>query len=227
MNNNDPVHFYNEKINKSGRVIALIGDSYGVNYVNKIGIWETYSWETNRWIGWVDAFMLLFPDIMAYESAVGGAGFIGAHEKTFEAQLDALINKMNNGEKLSDIVVLGGYNDMASDGSETDIDKAISDFSKKAHGYFPDVRVSFMYIPVNYGNVNEQKKLDEYCEVLRRICSNNDITFVENSNKILDSEELIYWHEGDDNSGFHPNSNGCRKISLAIAEYLANGFLEL
>lgn len=223
--NADLVHFYNMKLRKADKVIALIGDSYGVNYVNRIGIWETYSWETNRWSGWADAFRLLFPDVKVYASAVGGAGFIGANEKTFEAQLTNLFNKMNDGEELSDVIVLGGYNDMASAGTEADLEKAVSGFSKKVYEKYPGSKVSFMYIPVDYNDLNEQKKLHDYCEIFRRICRKNDIVFVENSDKILGSEDLIFWYEGDENSGLHPNSKGCRKISLAIAEYLVSGHI--
>lgn len=81
---NNTVNCYNYRFKTSPKHIVLIGDSYGVNYVGESG---------DGWVGYVDQFNILFPEVTTYGSAVGGSGFIGGVKETFEMQLDEVSKK--------------------------------------------------------------------------------------------------------------------------------------
>jgi len=219
------VDLYNHKLKSINKTVVMIGDSYGVNYVTRSEAHPYTTSDTGRWVGWVDIFTLLFPNLKTYQSAVGGSGFIGGVKETFEVQLDSLIEKIDHSDEITDVIVIGGYNDMSICSTEEDLDKAISSFTKTAKTAFPKATISFMYVSVDYANSVNKNSLDKYGTTFYQLCLKHGINYVANAHNILDSKNLIFWDESDLNSGFHPNTQGSIKIAEKIAEYLIYGYI--
>lgn len=220
-NSNNKNYYYSQKLKASNKSIVLIGDSDGINH-DASGA----AGNGNNWIGWADTFKILFPDIPTYTRAVAGSGFFGAVSEKFIDQLNNLESKINNKNEITDIIVLGGYNDVTTDRSEDDLNKAVLQFCERAKELMPNAKISFMYTSVDFKSQIIQNRLNEYEDVFRRVCQNNNVNFVENSSDILDSKELMFWDQVDPYSGFHPSTKGSMKIVGKIVEYLVNNKIE-
>lgn len=203
-----------ELINKNDKVI-LIGDSYGTTYIN--------SFKT-EWIGWAEQFEVLFPECECYTSAVGGTGLY-KRKRGFERQLEDIINDNPDLSNVSDIVLVGGYNDIKEDlvKGENNLDESMASFVELARRNWPDVRISYMYVAKDYNSVETSDLIVEYESIFKKVCEEYDVIYVENANKIINSIDDIYINDTDANSGFHPNDKGNKKIAISIAEYLATG----
>lgn len=214
------VAFFNQELEEKNNVI-LLGDSYGINYLRIFNI---------GWIGWIEQFKTMFPECKCYTSAIPGSGLY-VMEKGFETQLDDIIVNNPDLKDVSEIILVGGYNDVMNDvkhNSQTtseQIDNAMADFVIKAHEKWPDVKISYMYVARDLDNSNDDY-LVGFSENFKDICDKNNVLYVDGSNDILNCSDDMYVNDEDPNSGFHPSTRGSKKIAISIAEYLVNGKLE-
>lgn len=188
------------------RNIVVIGDSYGL--------------DTAGWIGWETAISNLIS--VAARSAVGGSGFVGdPNENTFLQQLQALTVADRNA--VTDIVVLGGYNDASLNLTETTLNTAVSAFAAYCRENYPLAAIHYGFVAVDYNNTGKQATLNSYRYMFQRICSKAGISFIANAPYILLNKSLIYFADGDPNSGYHPNTAGGAEVARKIVEYLYSG----
>lgn len=186
--------------------IVVIGDSYGL--------------DTAGWIGWQTAISDLIT--VAAHSAVGGSGFVGdPNENTFLQQLQALTVADKNA--VTDIVVLGGYNDASLNLTETTLNTAVSAFAAYCRENYPLAAIHYGFIAVDYNNTGKQATLNAYRYMFQRVCSKAGISFITNAPYILLNKSFIYFADGDPNSGFHPNTAGGAEVARKIVEYLYSG----
>ena len=141
-------------------------------------------------------------------------------------QLEAIGKKIDNPNGVTDIVVLGGFNDTNWSRSNEELDFAIKQFKSFANSRYKNAKISFMYVAVDYRNELMVLKRESYYSVFQNLCEENEIEFVEDANKILVKKSDIYWSEDDKNSAYHPSTKGAQKIATGIAEYLTTGKLE-
>ena len=207
-----PEHL-NEAFAKSGRCIIIIGDSYGITYLNEDG---------TGWIGWDEAFKTLFPNADYYAEPVGGAGLVKGGFG-YKKQLYGIVETYNP-KDVTDILLVGGYND--ADKSKEELEAALSDIVSFSSSHWPDVNISYMYVPRSYKSVKKSNLLINYEKIIRDICFENDVVFVEGAMAILDSIDDIYIDDVDSNSGFHPSTEGAEKIAISIAMYILTGDID-
>lgn len=186
--------------------VVLIGDSYGL--------------DTAGWTGWQTAISSIIN--VAARSAVGGSGFLGDPTvNTFLQQLQALTVADKNA--VTDIVVLGGYNDASMSASEADLNTAVGAFAAYCRTNYPLAKIHYGFIAVDYNNTGMQATLNAYRYMFQRVCSRAGISFITNAPYILLNKSLLYFASGDANSGFHPNTSGGEEVAKKIAEYLYSG----
>ena len=193
-------------LSNRGKNVVLIGDSYGL--------------DTAGWTGWQTAISSII-NVVAM-SAVGGSGFLGdPNVSTFLQQLQALTVADKNA--VTDIVVLGGYNDASMNASEADLDTAVGAFAAYCRTNYPLAKIHYGFIAVDYNNTGMQATLNAYRYMFQRVCSRAGISFITNAPYILLNKSLLYFASGDANSGFHPNTTGGEEVAKKIAEYLYSG----
>lgn len=204
--------------NVSNKRIIMIGDSYGVKYLENEG----------GWTGWGYQFARIFPDTDCYISAVGGAGLtVGA---TFLTQLQNISSSVTNKDTITDIIIMGGYNDAMSNLSYDQIKNALNEISSYVKNNYPYAKLSVGFLGVDYNTESKyagQTKCYSTATLYRSACSVLDISYMFNSEYILCYKDYIWFNETDPNSGFHPNNTGCLAIAYLLHQYLEQGYFDV
>lgn len=207
-----------EKTNVSNKRIIMIGDSYGVKYLENDG----------GWVGWGYQFETNYPNTECYVSAVGGAGLtIGT---TFLAQLQNISNSVTNKDTITDIIVMGGYNDAMVGLTLDQIKNALNEISSYVKKIYPYAKLSVGFLGVDYNTGSKyagQSKCYTTATLYRSACSTLDISYIFNSEYILCNKDYIWFHKTDANSGFHPNTLGCFTIANLLHQYLEQGYFDV
>lgn len=119
------------------RKFILIGDSYGY------GISTGYTSDTGK--GWIDHFVesvgnycdVYVPDISLMP---GVAGF--ASSLTFQSMIESLENTITDKNSITDIVVMGGANDLAWNSvTQSAIENAVKDFCEYCQTTYPNAHI--------------------------------------------------------------------------------------
>lgn len=193
------------------RKVILIGDSYGL--------------DTSWWTGWQTAFNNL-GIYTVYKSAVGGSGFVGdPNVNTFLQQLQNL--SVPNHNDITDIVVLGGYNDASMSVTEANLLSACQAFSAYANANYPNAKIHFGFIAINYDTSGMQATLNSYANIFKKVCSKSNIAFIPNAQYILLNKDYVFISSGNPNSKFHPSTDGSEVVAQKLAEYLASGYFDV
>lgn len=210
-----PIDLLGQKRNK--RVI-LIGDSYGINYTSGGG----------SWTGWGYLFAQLYPEIQTYVGAVGGAGFVSnAGGANFYDIIVSLYGSVLNKETITDIVVLGGYNDMSIGATEGQIQSAIGAFMDYCRLNYPNAQVTVGMISVDYNDADRQLRLNTTAMQYKNAVDKYGGRSFDNFKFILRNKRDLYFADGDANSGFHPNTSGNTQVAQYLHEYLMNGYFDV
>ena len=177
----------------NGHKFIVIGDSYTVGITGgggTIDSWLDYfvSWYGSEWDGY-------------FESAIGGYGFAKT-DFQFINLLNALDNTISDKASITDILVVGGYNDH---GYLSGVQAAIAEFKTVANQKYPnaklwiapvgwttnqyqaDVITSINYY-IQYGNLYGYRVLEEMKDVMRSnpaYLSSDDIHPTEAGYKVL------------------------------------------
>lgn len=196
-------------VNLNNRKFVLIGDSYGLT--------------TDYWTSWQTYFDQIV-SCTTYASALGGSGFIGdSSVKTFNAQMVDLIPKITDKTGITDVVVLGGYNDASTNRNVSDITDAMKTFKATVHNNLPNARIHVGFIGVDYRNTGMQATLNSYASFYETACRNAAISYIPHFQFALLNKSYIFFDSSNPNSGFHPNSNGNMKVAECLVQYLNNG----
>ena len=193
-------------LSNRARSVLLLGDSYGL--------------DTANWTGWQTALQSLVS--VAAKSAVGGSGFVGdPNVDTFLEQLEALT--VADKTAVTDIVILGGYNDAGVSATESAIQTAADAFMTYVRAQYPLARVHFGFVAVDYNNTGMMATLTSYRFLFERVCAKAGISFIRNAPYILLNRSLLFFSTTDANSGSHPSTAGNAALAAKIAEYLTSG----
>lgn len=199
---------YKLRSGNSEKAFILIGDSYGLKNAG--------------WNGWGYQYANLHPEIPCFVTAVGGSGFIGdTTVNNFLKQLQNLSAEITNKQMITDIIVMGGYNDASTNRTQDQLVEALNNFRAYANENYPNAYLHFGFIAVHYNGI--QPKLNTYYNIFKRICGLCGFKFMTNSNLILLNRDYIFVESGNPNSNFHPNTAGCTELAYGIDSYFSNG----
>lgn len=186
----------------------FLGDSYGTGQ-NELGE------QTNPWTNLVPQYLGLSQNQFITNSS-NGSGF--NHGKTFLAQLQEVANSIENKNEITDIVIIGGYNDRYHTVQE--IKNAMSIFFKYAKSTFPFAKCKLAC--VGWSRVYDTRQsianssLNAYTQ-----CGEYGCEYLKNTEFILHDYSLF------SNDKYHPNQNGQNELSRYLADAIINGSCEI
>lgn len=183
------------------RKYIFIGDSYG------------HSSGTNN--GWIDKLvtMLGLTSDRYWDSALGGSGF-GEHTTSYLDLLTTLVGTLTSEEKnsITDLVVIGGANDMAAEIST--LQTNINSFVAYAKNQLPNVTIHIGMCSGNWLDnvigIREPRTLEGYL-------SGSGYSYIDNIEYLLHDRSLV----GVDR--VHPTDTGYERIANFIYSYLIGG----
>lgn len=195
--------------------VILIGDSYCINY-------------NGGWIGWGNRFVTLYTNIETHVSAYGGAGFVSKTEgkNFYDCIVDLEIEVINKTE-ITNIVVLGGYNDMSVRASDKELVIAMTKFVYYCKSNYPNSEITISSCSVDYNSIVNQKNIRYYNDRYFLCADALGVKYFKNFIHILKNKSLLFFKPGDANSGFHPNTIGTTRIAEYLHEYLLNGYFDV
>lgn len=179
----------------------LIGDSYADGYTPD---------------GNVTSWQQLFIDYTGLSNTIrkhlGGTGFVNlVQNKNFQS----LMEEVTNDENLTDIVVLGGYNDFSY--NQQQIYNAINAFIIKANEKFPNAKVHIGFVGWTRNSTNIYP-LSIACQRYREACGYYMASYLNNI------EFSLHNYFADFSSdGIHPVLQGQIKIARNLIQALMTG----
>ena len=185
--------------NQLKRKWIFIGDSYG-----------HASGSNNGWIDKLVALMGLSSSDY-FESAVGGYSFTWEGSQ-FITLLQNLATTITDKNAITDIVVLGGANDVGQTAEA--ISNAIADFNTYAYTTFPNAIVRIGMIG---GNGDYTKVVSQYSRVKEAYANCGKAQYLNNLEYVFQNRNLI----GSDN--IHPTADGYNILTNKIFEALNCG----
>ena len=189
----------NFRPNQLKRKWIFIGDSYG-----------HASGSNNGWIDKLVALMGLSSSDY-FESAVGGYSFTWEGSQ-FITLLQNLATTITDKNAITDIVVLGGANDLGQ--SADAISAAIEAFNSYAYTTFPNAVVRIGMIS---GNADYTKVVSQYSRVKEGYANCGKAQYLNNLEYVFQNRNLI----GSDN--IHPTAEGYNILANKIFEALNGG----
>lgn len=179
----------------------LIGDSYADGYTPDGNV-----------TSWQQFFVNMTGLTNTIQKHLGGTGFVNlAQNKNFQSLLEEVPDDNN----ITDIVVLGGYNDTPY--NQNQIYNSINSFVIKANEKFPNAEIHIGFVGWSR---NSQKiyPLSIICQNYREACGYYMASYLNNI------EYSLHNYFGDFSSdGFHPNSTGQVKIGRNLIQALITG----
>ena len=202
------------QLDSDKRIVICIGDSYNMN--------------TDMWTGWGECLKTVNPNLEVYSYEASGGGFVAnTHQYDF---LGALQNHSqdeevpeNKKKLVSDIVVLGGYNDCSINATQEQITEKVGEFVDYCKKNYPNAKITIGSISFDYNSAETQGKLVTYKDYYKKAANLCGVKFYNNFTYILRNTSKIYFSDSNPNSGFHPNTAGNISVADYLNEYLYNG----
>lgn len=207
---------YKEPKNPNEKVVICIGDSYNKN--------------TEWWDGWGKCLKDNFEGFEVYSYEAGGGGFVA---NTYQYDfLGALQNHSQDVEvedksRVTDIVVLGGYNDVSVQATDVALKAAIKTFIAYCHENYPNAKVTIAGISFDYNSQNNQEKCNNMNMKYSQFATELGAATYPHFKYLLQAKSLIFFQDGNANSGFHPSTTGNIEVAKAIAQYLTGGAFDV
>lgn len=181
--------------------IILIGDSYAEGYTpdGNVTSWQEYFINLTG----------LSNTIRKYQ---GGVGFVNiSSNKTFQTLLEEITSDNN----VTDIVVLGGYNDTSY--NNTQINNAIKSFQLKANEKFPNANIYIGAI----GWSKDSSKIYSLNNLVSKYKNNAPLC---NCAYLKNMEYSLHeYFDSFSSDGIHPNGHGQYRIALNLIQALLTG----
>ena len=200
---------------RNRKSVILIGDSYGL--------------ETEWWTGWLKEFRNQYEDVITiHGEAVGGSGFIaGGGIQNFTQTLTDVLATMTTEEKenVTDVIAIGGYNDMSRSATINQLKTNMESFKTTALNACPYAKISVGFCAVHYGNYSTMQSLRQMKANYENASAYCNISFITRLNMVLLNKSLIFIADGNPNSNFHPNNDGCVTLAYRIAQYISTGVI--
>ena len=179
----------------------LVGDSYGEGY-SPDGNIESWCIKFKRILGLTDNECKIL--------VKGGYGF-----GRINMYFPDLLNTIDDDPYITDIIVLGGYNDINE--SYTNIYNGIKEFKSICKQKFPNAVLKIGFVGWS-NNPNKLFKLSNICMDYINICKSENIIYLNNMEFSL--HEYFKSFSRDD---FHPNDYGQSKIALHLVSAINTG----
>lgn len=191
----------------SGRRYVLIGDSYGVN-TTRDGL------DITGWCSRVKQTMG-FTDYVCTYYAQSGAGFVhGGADGNFSHCLDVAYGLVEDAESITDIVVLGGYNDHSESAAE--ISLAIDAFIAKAKQLFPSAVVHVGFIGRRSSSAEQSVWRNLF--YVYNVYTNAPCGHINNIEYACRAKQYFV------SDGVHPNNDGQKRIANALCAWIRGGY---
>lgn len=182
------------------RRYIFVGDSYILGYSQDGKIYKSYAQYIKEGL-----------NLQSTTLGASGAGFANAGSGPNEGKtfLDCLkLYSGNDNNYITDIYVLGGYNDRTK--TQTEIYLAMEEFRDYVRITFPNAKITVGFIgwsmfPAEYASISLT------CEAYTR-CGTYDMAYIENSQYILHNTKFFT------TDFIHPNNEG----HIALASYLSS-----
>ena len=182
------------------RKYIIISDSYGTVPTNQ------------TFIDYFKNYMNLFESVNIFTQAVGGYGF-AVPDATFLSLLQHLDTVITNKDEITDVIVVGGYNDSAR-ATQDEIINSIGSFVDHVNGNYVNAKVHIAHVGWSLGtNDYDFKNLRMSINAYRIGATTKKAQYINNIEYTLHSYDLL------DISNIHPNEYGAQ----AIAQNLING----
>lgn len=186
----------------------FLGDSYGTGQ-NELGE------QTNPWTNLVPQYLGLSQNQFIANSS-NGSGF--KNGKTFLAQLQEVANSIENKNEITDIIIVGGYNDRYYKPEE--IKPAMQTFFNYAKTTFPFAKCKLAC--VGWSRVYDTRQsIANYSLNVYTQCGEYGCEYLKNTEFILHDYSLF------SNDKYHPNQNGQNELSRYLADAIINGSCEV
>ena len=191
-----------------GRRYIFLGDSYADGWNPEGGP------NIDSWVDYIKSYLGL-NDYSYYTSHAGGTGFTvtGQTGYTFAGLLTQLAPSVEDAGGITDIVVLGGYNDRNNSGS---IRSTINSFRATAKNLFPNATVRVGWIGRNVSATKTSDTVNALFSSSQEYVK-ADISYlhgIENAARRIDQFF---------NDGVHPNETGQQDIAVALMQCLTGG----
>lgn len=189
----------------TNRKIIFIGDSYGTGN-NSVDSTHTTSWTTlvPQYLG--------LSNSQYYTNSSDGSGFKAG--LTFKSQLEAVASGITDKNSITDIVIVGGYNDK---------DYSVSDIETKMAEFFTYAKTTFPNADMKLACVGWTKHYDNRQFIASRVipaytnCGKYGCQYLDNTQFILHDYRLF---SPDD---FHPSQDGQNILSSYLTDALLTG----
>lgn len=198
------------RVVKNRRRIIAIGDSYGAD-------------NGSYWTGWVNCLKNIDRYDEVYGAGVGGAGFVN---KTEGSNFLDILKSVNTGvanNSITDIIVMGGYNDASVSANRNAIYNAMKEFVSYANNKYPNAKLHLGFIAFNRFDSATQMRLDTYMGIYQQYGILAGFTFYRNLYFVLKKTSFVFNVSGNPNSGFHPNTDGNNEVALQALNCIRNG----
>ena len=186
----------------------FLGDSYGTGQ-NELGQ------QTNPWTNLVPKYLGLTPSQFITNSS-NGSGF--NHGKTFLAQLQEVAISIENKNEITDIIIVGGYNDHYYKPEE--IKPAMKTFFDYAKTTFPFAKCKLACVGWSRDYDTRQSIANNSLNAYTQ-CGEYGCEYLKNTEFILHDYSLF------SNDKYHPNQNGQNELSRYLADAIINGSCEV
>lgn len=198
-------------IAQTGRRYIFIGDSYADG-------WDPETESTIKsWVGYIKDYLGVSGNT-AYEKHDGGAGFtVAGHSgNTFAGLLTQLAPDVTDAATITDIVVLGGYNDRNNYNAIID---AVAGFKDTAKKLFPRATVRIGWVGRNVSTTKTSVEVNNLYRAMVKY-TNSEVAYLTGVEYAARAVEQFF------NDGIHPNSAGQLSIAQALYRCLTGGASE-
>lgn len=206
---NEDVANLNRVVKNRRRIIA-IGDSYGAD-------------NGSYWTGWVNCLKNIDKYDEVYGAGVGGAGFVNKSEGSNFLDILKSIDTGVANNSITDIIVMGGYNDASVSANQNAIYNAMKEFVSYANNKYPNAKLHLGFIAFNRFDSATQMRLDTYMGIYQQYGILAGFTFYRNLYFVLKRTSFVFNVSGNPNSGFHPNTDGNNEVALQALNCIRNG----
>lgn len=185
----------------TNKKFLLVGDSYADGYTPDGNV-----------TSWQQLFVNFTGLSNTIQKHLGGTGFVNlVQNKNFQS----LMEEVADDTTITDIVVLGGYNDTSYNANQ--IYNAINSFIISANSKFPNANIHIGF--VGWSNTpNKLYPLSITCQRYKESCGYYKCSYLNNM------EFTLHNYFSDFSSdGFHPNSNGQTKLARNLVQSLLTG----
>lgn len=195
-------------IAQTGRRYIFIGDSYADG-------WDPETESTIKsWVGYIKDYLGVSGNT-AYEKHAGGAGFTVAGQTgyTFAGLLTQLAPDVTDPATITDIIVLGGYNDRNNYNTIVD---AVAGFKDTAKNLFPRAIVRIGWVGRNVSTTKTSLEVNNLYRAMVKY-TNSEVAYLTGVEYAARAVDQFF------NDGIHPNTAGQVSIAQALYHCLTGG----